>query len=317
MSVRTGAWIAVCVATFAVGVLLGRGCADPTTNGDDVPSSGSPAASAPGASERRSVSDARRRAADTASAETESPRPASLPARGDESVDATNDVAHDFPFLDVEVVWPDGAPAGGGPVYAYPAGETSAGLEPPNTPSDAAGRAQLHVVAPGRYDVGALLGAFQVLATDVELPRSGPLRLVLPEPCRVTVHMPERAGAATGATTDPHRQLRLIQVAARRVSLPGHGEMTGGWDGGVVGPPGSKWEAWAPLGARCRIEHDARFRVEPEEVVAPAVVRIVALPRYRADVRIEWKPAGRAFDRDTTIGFWFLQDDDGSRWKRW
>lgn len=312
MNVRTIAWIAACAATFAVGIAVGRGCAGVETAPGDLGPNGAtttpvvPGPARPAAGTRRTTSTAS--AAIDASANDEAREAGMATAATDGNAEA------DFPHVDIEVAWPNGDPATGALVYAYPAGQTSAGFEPSNSRVEGTDPARLHVVARGRYDVGALLGAFEVLATDVELPREGPLRLVFPEPCTVTVRMPERGGPTSATSDDAKYQLRLIQLGETRTSWPGRGETTGGWDGGVVGPPGSTWTANAPRGARCRIEHDARFRVEPEEFTAPADVRVTALARYPVHVRVEFDAPGRRFDRDATIQVTFSREE-GSDWK--
>lgn len=308
---QRGLIAAAALVALAAGFVLGRGCAPPTTTPVPAISRTSPDARAPDtprtadpAARDRSSPRRANAATNDVSGATPAPESSDSPAPGDE----------DFPFADIEVVWPDASPAAGAIVYALPAGGSAPeDAEPPRADTDSKGRARLHVLSPGRYDVGGLLGAFQVLAADVEFPTAAPLRLVLPEPCTVTVRMPDRGGPEPGHEGEGQFCLRLRIDAAETRSYPGRGETSCGFAESRVRNGLVEWLATAPRGAACRIDHDRRFRVEPETFVAPAEVRVVTTPRYRVRIDLDPQPGDRRFAAATSIGVYFTREE-GSTW---
>ena len=302
MAVRGYVAAATAAAAFAAGFLTSRGCATPA---DDAAAAARATAStrtdppdaAPSTPERRRP---RRPGppADAASADQD-------PAAG-AAVHGAAPPDDDFPFVDVLVTWPNGDPAGNAVVYALPAGAAcTEGTSPPNVSADGDGRARLHVVEPARYDVGALLGAFQTMSTDVDLPRTAPLHLVLPEPSTIVVRMPDSGRPEKGHEREYAFRLHLVRDSDERRAFPGRGEVTEAFDEGWVQSNSGDWIALAPRGARCRIEHSELFRVEPETFAAPAEVAVAPARHYLARVRATLYPADHRFDRETLLDILF------------
>lgn len=316
MTVRGSVTAAAAVAAFVAGFVTARGCASASDPVGVTP---------PAATSVRTDSAVR---GETTSPEHRRPRRTNPstntpPVERDGAARATPDEAPpndaDFPFADVEVAWPNGDPADNAVVYALPAGAKCPEDDiPPNVNTDSKGRARLHVVARGRYDVGALLGVFQVLSTDVDLPGAGPLRLVMPEPCDVVVRMPDAGGPPSGKENDPIYRLHLVvAVDGERRPYPGRGETTGGWADGRIRDGPQDWRPAVPRGALCRIEHDAHFRVDPETFVAPANVRVSFELRYPIHLQLAMRTPERRFAEPRVLEVRFDRDELASWHWRW
>ena len=307
MAVRGSVAAAAAVAAFAAGFLTSRGCAAPT--GDAAQSAPTVTSAPTDLSDAAPNAQERRR--------PRRPVPPTDASNGDRGRATGPDGAasgdDDFPFADVIVTWPNGDPAGNAVVYALPAGTgCPADGSPPNNSADDDGRARLHVVEPGRYDVGALLGTFQTMATDVDFPRTSALRLVLPEPSTVVVHMPDSGRPDKQHERGYGYRLHLVRDEAERRVWPGRGEISRAWDEGWINSGPEAWIAHAQLGAKCRIEHSESFRIEPETFTAPAEVAVAPARHYLARVRATLHPAGHRFDRETLLNILFSQDRSAS-----
>ena len=303
MAVRGHVAAAAAAAAFAAGFVTSRGCA-PTAD-HDAASAPPPATTAIVRTDAAATPERRRpRRADPPS---EMPR-ADTSDTPSHSTDGAASDDTDFPFADVEVVWPDGARAGNAVVYALPAGEKCPEDDtPPTVNADDGGHARLHVLAAGSYDVGALLGAFQTLATNVGFPRAEPLRLVLPEQCTVVVHMPDRGGPEKGHEFEANFSLRMTIDAETLRPYPGRDERTQGWTEGWIRTAGPDWLAIVPRGARCTIGHHETFEADPETFTAPAEVRIAPARRWPVHVRAEVRQGARTLDGPTRFGINFYR----------
>ena len=311
MGVRGSVAAAAAVAAFAAGFLTSRGCAPPAGVADGPSPSATSARAAP------------LDGADSPASERRRPRRPDLPT--DASIDERDpsratpaDAAvpgdDDFPYVDVVVTWPNGDPAGNAVVYALAAGTSCpADASPPTVSADDDGRARLHVVEPGRYDVGALLGTFQTMSIDVDLPRPTPLRLVLPELSTVVVHMPDSGRPDKEHERGYGYRLHLVRDEGVRRAWPGRGEVSQAYDEGWIQSGPEDWIAHATLGAKCRIEHSELFRVEPETFTAPAEIAIAPARHYLARVRVTLQPADHRFDRETLLDILFCLQSPSAR----
>jgi hypothetical protein len=198
-----------------------------------------------------------------------------------------------FPTLDVRLVGVEGAPAYAASVdylYALPAGG-KANLwlgDGPHTALSGATSGRLVFPAAGRYDVGVLCGRFATLvATDVDVPRDGPLTVSYPrfEPLTIDVD-------PALASTDFSLSARTGQALPR--GLPGRGEalpleFRRQEISDVRLPAGLAYEV--------SVESKADVVWEPGRVTVPGRVRISRDSGIPLQVEARLVPADRRFDR--------------------
>ncbi len=294
---RAAAWVrgAVGATLFVAGAVVGRSCA-----GTDV---------ATPRTDRPSI------VADAAAIAPPSPRvprraaKAPAPARVDEVAASAADVDAAPPpnallTLDVDVVAHDGTPVEGALVYALRAGAPGVDEEKdvPHDETNAQGRARLAFVKPGRFDVGAVLGALARLATDIDVPRAGPLRIELPEGADVNIRVDPSAVKHPGETAGVGFGVRICPPAeGDDANLPGRGQRSSTtWDysWGDDASPSPHWTCQLPRGARFSAYADSGLTVHATGDTAPAEVVVTRLVAYPVQFAPRMVPSDRTYAED-------------------
>ena len=198
-----------------------------------------------------------------------------------------------YPFIDVEIVNHDGTPASNGAVvYALPAGKTS-DVEPPNGNVED-GRCRLHVLRPGRYDIGAVDGTFGALAQDIDLPRPDSLRIVLPEPADV-VRLGEPPLVSDNATW-PGSDFTAEPSDGSVAPFPGRGQQLRWECRGRFEQITTRFGVVVPQGATGHVRFDSPdVSALPGTFTAPAELRVVRAGRYPLTLRVAFESPGTSF----------------------
>lgn len=235
-------------------------------------------------------------------AEAVSSNPPGTPAIGADRPrpDAPDDET--FPWIEVEVRESDGRPCPAGRVvYALEAGSRwTDGPEPPHTETDDAGRCRLHVLRPGRYDVGVVSYSFHALATDVDIPSAHPVRLVFPE-C-VRVEMPIDQPLFAPGVQWSGTQVDLTSASPDAAAWPGRGEAPKFTIQISMIQASRELISEVARGTRCRVTvHAPDFSATPATVVAPATARIARDRVYGLRPRLTFAPAAPPFGHPAEV----------------
>lgn len=200
-----------------------------------------------------------------------------------------------FPSVEVQVVRADGTPVSRASVYAVRAGASGRDVlnSGPHADVDRDGFCRLRVPRAGKWDVGAVSGAFQALVRDVALPGVARVRIALP-PAGEVVVLATTSAVERLVQDEWNRRLTIALVHreddAQR-ALPGRDERLS-WTGSAHFSRGSnECRIDLPDLATVRITTTDEFACSPETVVVPATVHVDLSHRYFVDLRARFEPA--------------------------
>lgn len=188
-----------------------------------------------------------------------------------------------WPVAKVLVHHPDGSPAEAAVVWVHPAGAPCGALpRVARTTTDGKGHARIPVPWTGRFDVGAFHPStvFHTLVTDVDLPMSEPVTIVLPQIAAIHVRV--------DGELPPGGRVSFVPTAAKRVcAFPGRGETKYTSCDAVAG------SVRVPLDVPMRVQVPPGIVANSSEVTAPGSVVLSGDGRRRTSVVVRFGGSAR------------------------